>query len=186
MGVFDSTRRHGERRGSAKTRRGALIRREGLTHDGRDTAARKAVHPSLNSCEFAPIRNQMARRTKGVHFEKRLRGQRYPIRQAIEYKVLNGGAAVLQGTGTTLDFSMSGLQFTTESELPIGCLVELSVDWPAVLNAKCALQFVGTGQVVRSEGNRAGVDLDCHEFRERGKSGERRDGRIDTGPQRRA
>jgi hypothetical protein len=65
---------------------------------------------------------------------------------------------------------MSGIQFTTESELSIGSTIEVSVDWPALLNGNCGLKFVGMGHVVRSECNRASVKIHHHEFRTRGKS----------------
>ena len=119
-------------------------------------------------------------RTNGRDSDERRRGRRFPIRQAIQYKVLRRGAAVLHGTGTTLDFSMSGIQFTTETELSIGSTIEVSVEWPALLNGNCGLKFVGTGQVVRSEGNRASVKIQHHEFRTRGKSAQQRDQPTDA------
>jgi hypothetical protein len=106
----------------------------------------------------------------------RRRGDRFPIREAVQYKVSKRGIVILRGTGTTLNFSTSGIQFTTEGQLPVGSLIEISVDWPAQLNDNCALKFVATGRVVRSEPDRAAVEIQRHEFRTRAKAATGRTG----------
>jgi PilZ domain-containing protein len=113
----------------------------------------------------------MARRdiTREGETGNRRRGERFPIRAVVFYKVLGKGSVAACGTGTTLNFSRSGIQFTTEEDLPVGSSVEISVDWPAELDGLCALKFVGVGRVVRSEGNRAAVKIEHYEFRTRGK-----------------
>jgi hypothetical protein len=47
-------------------------------------------------------------------------------------------------------------------------MVELSVNWPARLDGTCPLKFVATGRIVRSENDRAAVQIDRYEFRTRG------------------
>jgi len=111
--------------------------------------------------------------TNGRNGGDRRRGARFPIREAVQYKVLKAGAVVFRGTGTSVNFSSGGIEFTTESELRVGSTVEVSVDWPAKLGGDCALKFVGTGCVVRAAGDRAVVKFQRHEFRTRGKSAER-------------
>jgi hypothetical protein len=46
-------------------------------------------------------------------------------------------------------------------------LIELSVNWPARLDGTCALQFVATGRIVRSEADRAAVRIEKYEFKTR-------------------
>jgi hypothetical protein len=60
-----------------------------------------------------------------------------------------------------------GILFTTEDKLPLGLMVELSVNWPAMLDGICPLQFVATGRVVRSEAQRAAVRIEKYEFKTR-------------------
>jgi hypothetical protein len=60
-----------------------------------------------------------------------------------------------------------GILFTTEEKLAIGRMVEVSVNWPARLDGVCALQFVATGRVVRSEADRAAVRIERYEFKTR-------------------
>ena len=77
----------------------------------------------------------------------------------------------MSGTGTTLNFSSSGIQFTTESQLPVGRNIEFSVNWPVELDGACALKFVARGVVVRSAVDYAAVRIYNHEFRTRRKAG---------------
>src|SRR5271165_3872134 len=80
---------------------------------------------------------------------------RYPLSQDVKYTVIHSRTLKTSGSGKTLNFGSGGLLFTTEDHLPVGRTVELSVTWPALLEGKCPLQFVATGRIVRSEGNRA-------------------------------
>ena len=61
-----------------------------------------------------------------------------------------------------------GLLFTASEPLPEGKRVEVSVDWPARLDGRCALKFVATGHVVRTQGDAAAVAIERYEFRTKG------------------
>jgi len=76
------------------------------------------------------------------------------------------------GAGKTLNIGSGGMLFTTESQLPLGRTVELSVNWPARLHGTCPLKFVAIGRVIRAEADLAAVRIERHEFRTRA-SGER-------------
>jgi hypothetical protein len=99
----------------------------------------------------------------------RWRATRFPIRERVQYVLFQQGAD-LRGTGTTLNVSSSGLQFTTDQPLPVGHQIEVAVDWPAELEGGCPLKFVGTGRVVRSGLDRVAVKIYKYEFRTRAKS----------------
>ena len=92
---------------------------------------------------------------------------RFPLREAIKYTVLHSRTQKTSGTGKTLNFGGRGILFTTDERLPLGSVVELSVNWPARLGGTCPLQFVATGRVVRSEAKKAAVRLDRYEFKTR-------------------
>jgi hypothetical protein len=98
---------------------------------------------------------------------ERRRGDRFPIRQPVQYKLIGPGAQSIGGTGTSLNFSKTGIEFTTEALLPVGGEIEFTVNWPAELNAQCALKFVGKGRVVRAATDRAAVKIYQYEFRTR-------------------
>src|ERR1041384_5062572 len=102
-------------------------------------------------------------------FAERRGTSRFPLREEVKYKLLHG-KAVTAGAGKTLNIGSGGVLFTTENRLPMGRMVGLSVNWPARVDGTCALKFVATGRVVRSEEDRAAVRIERYEFRTRGGS----------------
>jgi hypothetical protein len=100
--------------------------------------------------------------------EERRGNSRFPLREEVKYKMLHSRSKPVTGAGKTLNIGSRGILFTTEEQLPIGHVVELSVDWPAMLDGTCALKFVAVGRVVRSERHRAAVRIDRYQFKTRG------------------
>jgi PilZ domain len=92
---------------------------------------------------------------------------RFPVREDVRYRLVQARAAKVGGCGTTLDIGSGGILFTTEDKLPMGRMVELSVNWPARLDGICPLQFVATGRVVRSDALQAAVRIERYEFKTR-------------------
>ncbi|MGA2574653.1 MAG: PilZ domain-containing protein [Bryobacteraceae bacterium] len=93
---------------------------------------------------------------------------RFAIGQEVVYKILDHRAATTEsGTGKTLDISSGGVLFETTQQLRPGKRVELSVNWPALLNGGCPLKFVAFGRVVRAEATWAAMHIEQYEFRTR-------------------
>jgi hypothetical protein len=101
--------------------------------------------------------------------ERRASG-RFRIEQEIRYRLLDRKNGNRSGSGRTLDMSSGGVFFTANEPLPEGKRVELAVDWPARLDGRCALKFVVTGRVVRTQAGAAAVAIERYEFRTRGSS----------------
>jgi PilZ domain len=94
--------------------------------------------------------------------------RRFAIEQEVIYKILDHRAAVPEsGVGKTLDISSGGVLFETQQRLRPGKRVEVSVNWPALLDGGCPLKFVAVGRVVRAEEKRAAMHIEQHEFRTR-------------------
>jgi hypothetical protein len=100
-------------------------------------------------------------------FAERRGTSRFPLSEEVKYKLLHG-KVVIAGAGKTLNIGSGGVLFTTEQRLPMGRMVELAVNWPARLDGTCALRFIATGRVIRSEEDRAAVRIERYEFRTRG------------------
>ena len=84
------------------------------------------------------------------------------------YRVLDHRAATPEsGPGKTVNISSKGLLFEAALQLRPGKRVEVSVDWPAMLDGGCALKLVAVGRVVRAEEKRAAMHIEQHEFRTR-------------------
>ena|SRR5579863_1829785 len=96
---------------------------------------------------------------------------RFPLREEVTYRVLNGRAMKISGTGRTLNIGSGGILFSTVEKLPIGRTVELCVNWPARLGGTCPLKFVAVGRVVRADPDKAVVRIERYEFKTRGTAG---------------
>ena len=94
--------------------------------------------------------------------------KRFAIEQGLLYRVLDHRATAPEsGAGQTVNISSKGVLFETVQRLRPGKRVEVSVDWPALLEGRCPLKFVAVGRVVRVEGTRAAMHIEQHEFRTR-------------------
>ena len=91
---------------------------------------------------------------------------RFPMCEEIKYKLVHG-KVITSGVGKTLNVGSGGILFTTEQRLPIGRMIELSMNWPARLDGTCPLKFVASGRVIRSEADKAAVRIERYEFRTR-------------------
>jgi len=92
---------------------------------------------------------------------------RMPIEQDVQYRVLSKKDGGLEACGKTVNISSSGVLLTTEHILLPGRRVEVSINWPAQLDQKCALKLVARGRVVRFENGTAAIEILQHEFRTR-------------------
>lgn len=100
--------------------------------------------------------------------EERRGASRFPLQEPLFYRVIQARSDRPTGMGRTLDMSSSGICFTTETALPPGKMVEISVEWPAQLDGVCPLKFVAVGRVVRADSTVAAMRIERYEFRTRG------------------
>jgi hypothetical protein len=90
---------------------------------------------------------------------------RYPIRLSVRYRGLGRMGGVV-GVGHTLDLSSSGILVESRQQrVSVGSRLEVSVDWPIMLDGTSPLQVVVRGRVVRSERFRFAVSFQGHQFR---------------------
>ncbi len=83
----------------------------------------------------------------------------------VRFWVLSQGGKEILGTGRTLNMSSGGVLFTATSPVAPGRNVEISISWPAQLNARCGLRLLARGVVVRCEGGKVAVRIRQYEFR---------------------
>lgn len=93
---------------------------------------------------------------------------RFPIEREVRYKVISKKNGDESGVGSTINISSNGVLFTTEKLLIPGRRLEVSINWPAQLNNKCALKLVARGRVVRFEQGKAAMEIQQYEFRTSG------------------
>jgi len=101
--------------------------------------------------------------------ERRMK-RRFNIEQDVRYKMLYGQRIAETGSGKTANISSGGVWFTTESMLTIGMPVEISMNWPVLLNDSCPMKLMIYGCVVRSNEKGAAVAIERYEFRTQGRA----------------
>jgi hypothetical protein len=99
--------------------------------------------------------------------ERRIK-RRFVIEQEIRYKMLYGQRIAETGKGMTMNISSGGVWFSTESVLATGMPVELSMNWPVLLNDSCPMKLMIYGCVIRSNDRGAAVAIERYEFRTQG------------------
>ena len=95
---------------------------------------------------------------------------RFSIEREVRYKVLNKKNGEESGIGKTVNMSSTGVLFTTDQMLLPGRRIEVSISWPAQLNAKCALRLVARGRVVRFDDGKAAMEIQQYEFKTQAKA----------------
>jgi c-di-GMP-binding flagellar brake protein YcgR len=94
--------------------------------------------------------------------------RRFQIEQEIRYKMLYGQRIAETGTGKTINISSGGVCFTTEGMLTPGMPIELSMNWPVLLNDSCPMKLMIYGCVIRTGDKGAAVAIERYEFRTQG------------------
>ena len=97
---------------------------------------------------------------------------RFPIEREVRYKILSRKSMDETGVGKTINMSSNGVLFTTDRHLLPGKRLEVSISWPAQLNSRIALKLVARGRVVRSEEDRAAIEIHQYEFRTQASQGQ--------------
>jgi hypothetical protein len=100
----------------------------------------------------------------GSSGERRLKA-RYPVATAARYRVLERKDTRRTVDGTIVNISSSGLLLKTESGPVEGSRVQISMNWPAVLDGRIPLKLVIVGRVLRSDSGSAAVQIETYEFR---------------------
>jgi hypothetical protein len=103
----------------------------------------------------------------GQSREKRMK-RRFPVEQEVRYKMLFGQRIAETGSGRTTNISSSGIWFTTTGVLTAGMPIELSMNWPVLLNDICPMKLMIYGCVVRATERGAAVAIERYEFRTQG------------------
>lgn len=94
--------------------------------------------------------------------------RRYSLDLELQFKVIDRYQGYYAGAGKTLNLSSGGVAFLSDQALHPGTFVELSINWPILLNQTCPLKLVLSGTVVRSKDKETAIKMDRYEFRTQG------------------
>jgi len=94
--------------------------------------------------------------------DERRMAPRVPLEFPIRYET--GTEPQQVGFGHTVDVSVTGISFTTESWLPVGGNATIYVTWPVRLEGDIPVVFSAAGRLVRSDATKAAVQLETTNF----------------------
>ena len=89
---------------------------------------------------------------------------RFPLELKVRYRSLARRCPAV-GTGVVMNMSRSGVLVSSEHGISEGVRVELSIEWPSLLDGRVPLQVVTVGRVVRCEPSSFAVVLARYQFR---------------------
>src|SRR5664279_2498968 len=108
-------------------------------------------HPAVNSTRARDV------------IERRSR-VRFPLELPVCYRTLDRQRRLV-GRGWVLNMSSGGVLVAAPHEISAGTPLELSIEWPFLLEGRVPLQLVGSGKVVRCETFGFALLLSRHQFR---------------------
>ena len=118
-------------------------------------------------CGFKLDRGESVDRMDTIGGERR-GDRRYEMQLELRWKLIKRRRVVDAGVGYTLDLSSGGIRFHAGRELPIGLNVELTLQWPILLNNVAPMSLSIYGKIVRTGDGWAAIRTVQHEFRTAG------------------
>jgi hypothetical protein len=97
------------------------------------------------------------------HSERRVKS-RYPLDLTDRFRYAGAGARV-SGEGLAVNLSSGGVLVASQYHMNVGVLVEISIEWPSLLDGRTPLQLLALGRVLRCEGFHFAAAFERHEFR---------------------
>ena len=91
----------------------------------------------------------------------------YPLTLPTHYKVYRGNGVVESGSGETLSIGARSVLFRAEHALEIGLRVDLSIEWPMLLDNRVPLQLCVEGEIALCAGKRVLVRALHYDFKVR-------------------
>jgi PilZ domain len=94
---------------------------------------------------------------------------RYPLDLSVRFRSFPKGSLVFD-VGRTVDVSSGGVLVVSQrvvspEEIGVGALVEMSIEWPPLLDGRIAMQLFAIGRVVRRRPFDFAASFERYEFR---------------------
>ncbi len=95
--------------------------------------------------------------------ERRLK-YRYPLDSSVRFRA-DHRKDPFSGTGLVLNMSSGGILVATREPVIEGALLEMSIEWPSLLDGKVSLQLIAMGRVLRRGTSSFAAAFESYEFR---------------------
>lgn len=99
-----------------------------------------------------------------IHLAERRAKFRYPIDLRVGFRYFSQGGR-LSGAGRAVNIGSGGILVDSRHQITEGALVEISIEWPLLLDGRIPLQLVAVGRVLRHGTSHFAATFERHEFR---------------------
>ncbi len=100
--------------------------------------------------------------------ERRLKF-RYPLDLSVRFRSLAPKGSAFSGEGKAVNLSSAGILVASRHPMVVGTLLEMSMEWPSLIDGRIPLQLVVVGRVLRREAASGAslfaATIERHEFR---------------------
>ena len=126
-----------------------------LTHSFTRTRSFPAKHPGVI------VANQP------IPAERRLKF-RFPLDLSVRFRPLSG--SLFSGAGRAVNVSSGGVlvvsqHVVSQHEISVGARLELSIEWPSLLDGRIPLQLFAVGRIVRHRASGFAAAFERYQFR---------------------
>jgi hypothetical protein len=87
---------------------------------------------------------------------------RYPLDLTVRFRCPTAGSS---GEGLAVNLSSGGVLVASRHQIALGSVVEMSIEWPLLLNGETPLQLIAVGRVLRRGSYHFAAKFERHEFR---------------------
>src|SRR5665213_735403 len=98
-----------------------------------------------------------------VRSERRIKF-RYPLDLTVRFRCYTTGSLV-SGEGFAVNLSSGGVLVASPHQMDEGALVEMSIEWPLLLDGRTPLQLIAIGRVMRHGIRHFAAAFERYEFR---------------------
>jgi len=119
-----------------------------------------STNPSVRNIEFQGEQHGPI----GSLGAERRRKYRYPLDLSVRFRCPLGESRV-SGQGLAVNLSSGGVLVASRHQLNVGAPVEMSIEWPLLLDGKTPLQLLAVGWVLRRGDYHFAATFDRYEFR---------------------
>ena len=139
---------------------------------GRGSLRLSPMEPSIHSfarvLQFPGEQRSSLLATWPIPAERRLKF-RYPLDLSVRFRSLAPKGSAFSGEGKAVNLSSGGILVASRHQIVLGTLLEMSMEWPSLIDGRIPLQLVAVGRVLREEKSRGAshfaATIERHEFR---------------------
>ncbi len=122
-----------------------------------------SLHAFGRVLSFPGERRSAVNYVRPIAAERRLKF-RYPLELGVRFRSFAAGTG-FSGTGLVVNLSSGGVLVASERQVTEGALVEMSIEWPSLLDGRVPLQLIVIGRVLRLEASHFAATFERYQFR---------------------